>query len=245
MMKSEADPAIRKLEHGATLSPEDKSTLQRLLADVRDVAPREEVIREGDRPEFVHVALEGFAIRYKVLADGTRQILAWLVPGDFCDLHIALLKAMDHNIAALSPCRMAFVSKADIEQVSIDGGGPLSRAMWWATLVDEAILREWMVGMGRRPADKQIAHLFCELLHRLRMVGLADGDRFDFPVSQEALADTVGLSTVHVNRVLQQLRQDGLITLEGKVLSVLDAPRLAAFANFTPNYLHQESREEA
>jgi CRP-like cAMP-binding protein len=242
MTETRGNPAILKLEHGARLTPESRRTLEALLTDVRTVAPGEDVIREGERPENVHVVLEGFAIRYKNLPDGGRQILAWLAPGDWCDMHIALLRAMDHNIAALSPCRVAFISRTEIERLTIDGGGPLNRALWWATLVDEGILREWLVGMGRRPADKQIAHLFCELTCRLRAVGLVEDGRFDFPVSQEALADTVGLSAVHVNRVLQQLRGDGLIRLEDKVLTVHDEARLRAFADFNPNYLHLDKR---
>jgi CRP-like cAMP-binding protein len=139
---------------------------------------------------------------------------------------------------------VAFVPRSEISKIT-DGegqGGALNRALWWATLVDEGVLREWIVGMGRRPADKQIAHLICELLHRLRVVGLAEEDRFDFPVSQDALADMVGMSPVHVNRVLQQLRQDGLISLEGRVLAVLDEARLTTFADFNPNYLHLSRR---
>jgi CRP-like cAMP-binding protein len=241
-VSTETNPAILKLARGADLSQADKSRLEQAMFKVRELPARVDVIGEGDRPEDVHIVLEGFAFRYKVLPDGSRQIMALLVPGDFCDLHVAILGAMDHSIGTLSACRMAFVSSAEIAKITDDEGGPLNRALWWATLVDEGILREWMVGMGRRQADKQIAHLFCELLHRLRVVGLADGNRFDFPVSQEALADIVGMSTVHVNRVLQQLRQDGLITLEDRVLTVLDEERLAAFGDFNPNYLHLTRR---
>jgi CRP-like cAMP-binding protein len=178
------------------------------------------------------------------VADGGRQIMAWLVPGDFCDLHVAILGEMDHSIAALGPCRIAEISRATIAEIS-DSRPVVNRAMWWATLVDEGVLREWLVGMGRRPADRRIGHLFCELHTRLAAVGLTDDGGFDLPVSQTELADTVGLTPVHVNRVLQQLREDKLIRLEGKRLTILDFARLAAFADFDPNYLHLTPRRRA
>src|SRR4029453_101529 len=109
-----------------------------------------------------------------------------------------------------------------------------SRALWWATLVDEGVLREWLTSMGRRPADKQVAHLFCELLVRLQAVGLAADDVIDMPLPPMELADTVGLSSVHVNRVIQQLRDQGLISWKGKALKVQDVPALQAFAEFDP-----------
>jgi CRP-like cAMP-binding protein len=202
----------------------------------------QDVIKEGEKPDDVHVVLDGFACRYKILPDGGRQIMAWLAPGDFCDLHVAILGEMDHNIGTLSDCRIASVPRRAIERITGEGGGHLNRALWWATLVDEGVLREWMVGMGRRAADKQIGHLFCELLFRLRLVGKADRAGYLFPVTQEQLADTVGMSPVHVNRVLQQLRAEGLISLERGVLTILDEARLIAFSDFDPNYLHLTRR---
>jgi CRP-like cAMP-binding protein len=212
------------------------------MSDVREVPAGHDVIREGDRPENVHVMLEGFACRYKMLPDGGRQIMAWLAPGDFCDLHIAILGHMDHGISALSDTRIAFVPQAEIDRLTRDAAGALNRAFWWSTLVDEGILREWLVGMGRRSADKQLAHLFCELLFRLRSVEVAKNGSFHFPITQDELADTLGISAVHVNRTLQQLRAEGLITLENKRLTVLDEARLTAFAEFDPNYLHLNKR---
>jgi CRP-like cAMP-binding protein len=232
--------AVRKLEHGATLTDEDRRRIDQALEDLRVFSRGEDIICEGDRPDDAHVVLEGFACRYKVVRDGGRQIMGWLVPGDFCDLQVHLLGRMDHSIAALTACRVARVPPEAV--VELTRHERISQALRWATLVDEAVLREWMVGMGRRPADRQIAHLICELLYRLRSVGLAEGDRFEFPVTQEEVADTVGMSSVHVNRVLQQLRAEGMIGQQGRVLIVLDEPRLCAFADFDPNYLHLTPR---
>jgi CRP-like cAMP-binding protein len=236
-----ASPVVRKLEHGAALSDDDKKRLEEAVRDLRTVGPRQDLIGEGERPNEVHAILEGFACRYKLLPDGQRQIMALLVPGDFCDLHVAILRTMDHGIATISACKVAYIPQTAVDELTTKHP-PIARALWWATLVDEGTLREWLVNMGRRPADKRMAHLFCELLLRLESVGLARANGFDFPVTQTELADILGLSNVHVNRVLQQLRDDGLIALSGKRLTVLDLDRLQDFAEFDPNYLHLEKR---
>jgi CRP-like cAMP-binding protein len=231
------DPFIRKLEHGADLSDEDRHVLRRLICQVRPIGAREDIIKEGDKPENVHVIVSGYACRYKVLSDGTRQIMAWLVPGDLCDLHVTILGEMDHAIGTLAACKVAYIPHTVIEDVTSKHPA-INRALWWATLVDEGTLREWLVSMGRRPADKQMAHLFCEVLVRLKSVGLADENSFEFPLTQEEIGDTLGLSTVHVNRMLQELRDSGLLSLTAKKLTIHDVRGLKAFAEFNPNYLH-------
>lgn len=231
------NPVVRKLEIGAALSDADRRAIARLWAQERSFGAREDVIREGEAPEAVRVVLSGFACRYKLLPDGARQIVAWMIPGDWCDLHGMVPDRMDHGIATLSPCRIAYLPHAEVDAM-ISAPTGLARALRWSTLVDEAILREWIVGMGRRSADKQLAHLICELLFRLGAVGLVSEGSFDFPITQEELADTVGMSPVHVNRVLQHLRGDGLIRLRGKTMTVLDEKRLCELAGFNPGYLH-------
>ena len=203
--------------------------------------PRKDLIREGDEPRDVQLILEGFACRYKLLADGRRQIMAYLLPGDFCDLHIFILRRMDHSIATLSPCRVAAIPRRRI--LELTERPAIARAPWWATLVDEAVLREWLVNIGARPAEERIAHLLCELLLRLRTVGLASGGGYALPITQAEIADTMGLTNVHVNRVLQRLRAEGAITLEERRLVILDVDRLMAFSGFDPNYLHLAERD--
>jgi CRP-like cAMP-binding protein len=168
----------------------------------------------------VHLILDGFACRYKLTDEGTRQIMAYLVPGDFCDLHVFILKEMDHSIATLSRCTVGDIPRDRI--LTLLERPAIAKALWWATLVDEAVLREGLVNIGRREAAERIAHLVCELLLRLRAVGLANGGGFELPITQAELADIVGLSDVHVNRSLQALREAGLITLKGKHLVILD-----------------------
>ncbi len=237
------NPLIQKLQHGADLTDEDRQVLEKVITQPRIVDPRQDMIHEGDRPENVHLILEGFACRYKLLPGGERQIMAYFVPGDLCDLHVSILGEMDHSIATLSRCKVVYIPRRAIEEIT-ENNGRINRALWWATLVDEATLREWLVNMGRRPADKQLAHLLCELLVRLQAVGLATENSYDFPVTQAELADTLGISTVHVNRMLQQLRKDGLLTLQGNRLTITDVDGLKGLADFNPNYLHLTRRRD-
>ena len=227
---------IRKLEAFGRLPDADRRLLDGIAAPAKDVAAREDLIREGDDPRDVQLILEGFACRYKLLPDGGRQITAFLIPGDFCDLHVFILKAMDHSIATISPCRVVAIPRGKI--LELTERPAIARALWWAALVDEAILREWLVNLGARPADQRIAHLLCELLARLRTVGLVNGDSYELPITQLDLADTMGLTNVHVNRVLQRLRSEGAITLKSKRLVIEDVERLMAFCGFDGGYLH-------
>ena len=230
------NPLIRKLEAFGRLPDADRRLLAGITVQAKDVAAREDLIGEGDNPRDVQLILEGFACRYKFLPDGGRQITAFLIPGDFCDLHVFILKAMDHSIATMSPCRVVAIPREKI--LELTERPAIARALWWAALVDEAILREWLVNLGGRPADQRIAHLLCELLVRLRTVGLVNGDSYELPITQQDLADTMGLTSVHVNRVLQRLRSEGAITLKSKRLVIKDVERLMAFCGFDGSYLH-------
>ena len=235
------NPLIKKLEQFTKLSDEDKRLLADAAHEVKEFGPRQDIIQEGDRPDSVHLILEGWAGRYKVLPNGDRPIIAYLIPGDLCDIHIALLNHMDHSIGTLSRCKVSFIAREKMKRL-LEENGRLCRALWWATLVDEAILREWLVNMAHRSADQRLAHLICEMLLRSKAVGLTDDDSFDLPLTQEELGDTMGLSTVHVNRMFKELRGQGLITSKGKRINVNDVDRLFEFAEYDPNYLHQEIR---
>ena len=202
---------------------------------------RRDLIHEGDAPSDVHLVLDGFACRYKYLADGRRQIMAFLIPGDFCDFHVAIQGCMDHGIRTLTACTIARIPRETIEDLTTHYRR-ISRALWWCTLVGEAILRERSVNMGQRPADQQAAHTLCELLVRLQAVGRATENGYDFLVTQTEFGDALGLSVVHVNRSLQYLREGELIILKDGALTIPDVVRLKTFADFNPNYLHLEPR---
>lgn len=228
----------RKLEGGGSLTDADRRLLDEVTAEVRDVPARTDLISEDERPDNVHLVLDGFACRYKVTSDGARQIMAYLVPGDFCDLHIAVLGRMDHSVGTLSACRVVSLSNADIDRLLARPA--LARALWWATLVDEAVLREWLVTCGTREAPQALAHLFAELLMRLRAVGLADGGSYELPLTQEELGDTVGITNVHVNRSLKVLRDEEMVTMHRGHVVITDPKRLFAYSGFNPNYLHRD-----
>ena len=228
---------LAKLTISGFLNDHDAERIRQITAKSRRVNADQDLIKEGDRPNDVHLVLEGFAYRYKLLPSGQRQILSFLLPGDFCDLHVAILGAMDHNIGTLTPSTIVDIPRQTIEDL-IEHDPRITRALWWVTLVDEAVLREAIVNMGQRPAEQQLAHLFCELYVRLTAVGRLRGSSFNLPLTQEELGETLGLSTVHVNRCLQQLRADGLIDFRSQLLTVTDFKRLAGFCGFNPNYLH-------
>lgn len=237
-----SNPLIMKLEYGAHLTDEDRAVLRDLSSRTRRIAANQDITMEGDRPEHLHLVMEGFACRYKMLPNGQRQIMAFMVPGDFCDLHVAILGAMDHNIGTGWGCTVVDIPRRVVEDLT-EHHPRIMRAMWWATLVDEGTLREWLVNMGQRAADRQMAHLICELLVRLQTVGCASTNGFEFPISQKDLADTLGITPVHTNRVLQELRSKGLIIWKGKQLHIPDVNELKAFAEFDPNYLHLKPRQ--
>lgn len=231
------NPLARKLGQFAELSESDIGVIERLTANPRTYRAGQDLIREGDRPDFVFLLIEGWAYRYKILPAGSRQILAYLLPGDFCDIHIFVLKSMDHSIALLNNAKVVAVPAQDMLDLMTDHPD-IERALCWATLVDEAVLREWLTSMGQRDAFPRIAHLLVELWLRMRAIGLAQDDCFSLPLTQTDLGDALGLTPVHVNRTLQRLRADGLITLERKRLTIHEPERLMALSGFEPNYLH-------
>ena len=236
-------PFGRKLEYGAGLSDQDRQVLEHAVRDVRQFKARHDLILEDESPENVYVILEGFACRYKRLPDGGRQIMAYLVPGDCCDLHVSILSRIDHTIATLTACKVAFLPHTVIEDL-MSQSRSITRALWWATLVDAGTVREWLINMSRRPADKRLAHLLCELLMRLQAVGLATDNSFVLPLTQRQLADTLAMTGVHLNRIVRQLRLEGLITLKGHTITIPDVERLKSFSDFKPNYLHLTPRSE-
>jgi CRP-like cAMP-binding protein len=228
---------VRKLERYAKLSADDRAALDELVRqNVRRLRAREDIIREGERPTHISLILQGWACRYKVLEDGRRQIISFFLPGDLCDLNVFVLRQMDHSIGAITPLAYAEVRREAFDSVA--ERPRVIQAMWWDSLVMAAVQREWTVNLGQRTAFERVAHLLCELFIRLRAVGLTHGSRCELPVTQAELADAIGLTPVHVNRTLQELRAQGLIILQGKELTIPDLERLKDASLFNDNYLH-------
>ena len=241
-----AHPLIRKLESISTLTDDERDALVSLPMQVADLKADQDVVREGDRPSRSFTVLEGFACTFKIVGEGKRQILAFYIAGDIPDLQSLHLTVLDNSVSTITPCKVGFIRHEALHDLC--GRYPrIAGALWRQTLVDAAIFREWITNVGRREGYSRLAHILCELVVRMRAVGLTQDDTCDLPITQSELADATGLTTVHVNRVLQELRGDGLIRLAGGTLTVLDWDGLKKAGDFDPTYLHleQEHLEQA
>jgi CRP-like cAMP-binding protein len=227
---------LKKLRRRDDVSEHEAGVLHDLFEPPQLVGVKTDMIREGSRPTTSTLLVEGFAARYKVLENGSRQFTAVHGPGDFVDLHSYLLKTMDHGVLAVTDCRIVKVQHADLQTLTRTEPH-LSRLLWLLTLIDGAVHREWIVGRGRRSAVSAFAHLYCELCVQLDMVGLVQNRQFLLPFTQTDMADILGLSSVHVNRTLQFLRQEGYLSHDG-VVDIHDWDGLVAVAEFDPTYLY-------
>lgn len=200
------------------------------------------MIREGDKPGPFFVVLEGWGCRDKILPNGTRQIMAFLLPGDTCDIHIGLLDQMDHSIQAITPALVTTIGRTEMDAV-MDQHRAIARAMYVSQLVDESIMRAWIVSMGRRSSLERVAHLICELYLRARTIGLGDDVQFELPLSQIMLADTLGMTPVHINRVLKGLRQSDVMAIKRGSLIITNPAKLVQIAGFDDNHLHRRLKK--
>lgn len=232
-----ANPFVRKLQHLRALSKEEEITLTDAISCVKKVPANHDLVCEGDHPSECLLVLEGFACRYKLLSNGRRQIISFEVAGDLCDLNSFFLGEADYGIGTLTPCRVALIPHGALQAI-IQDRSSLAQVLWRDSLVKDAILQTWLTNVGQRTAYERIAHLFCELLLRLKAVGLAEDGSFALPITQQELGDALGLSNVHVNRTLQALRAEGLIVLRGGSITIPDREALGQAANFNPAYLH-------
>ncbi len=231
-------PLPLRLEAYTKLSHDDRASIERLSRKgSREVGPRRDLVREGDKPKSVFLIVDGWACRYKQLPDGRRQIVSLFLPGDICDLNVYILKEMDHSIGAITPLKVAEIGRDEFEQL-IQGHPRITQALFWDQLVTVSVQREWTLNLGQRTAYERIGHLFLELFLRLEAVGMTQGNSCDFPLTQVDIVDASGLTAVHVNRTLQELRKEGLIELQGRRLTILDMQRLKTAALFNSNYLH-------
>ncbi len=231
-----AHPFVRKLRHGAPLTDEDEEILTRLTHLVRTFGPRADIVAEGSPSRFLPLIVDGWACRYRLLPNGKRQIISLFIPGDLCEPFGVLPRFMDQPLAALTPVTAALVPLNAIGNL-VRHNPRVNEALWWDLLVASAMEREHVVSLGRRSATERLGHLFCELHLRLEMVGLVDGLSFDMPITQTDLGDLLGLSTVHVNRSLQDLRMTGLISLRGRSLTILSLEGLREVSFFDAEYL--------
>ncbi|WP_246529743.1 Crp/Fnr family transcriptional regulator [Microvirga zambiensis] len=230
-------PLIRKLESIFRLTDEERQALLNLPMQVNVIKEDQDIVREGDRPSRSFAILNGLTCTYKMTGDGRRQIVKFCIPGDIPDIQSLHLKVLDISIATLTQCSVGFITHEALWDLCMRYPR-LAAAFWRETLVEGAIFREWVLNVGRREAYNRMAHLMCEMLVRMRAVALVEGHACNLPITQIEIADALGISPVHVNRVLQQMRGDGLIELKGDWLNIPDWEKLKEAGDFDPLYLH-------
>lgn len=233
---------IARFERRAPLSDTDKKALLAMPFTVKTYPKHAYLVREGERAKSAKIIVDGLAYRHKVTAEGARQIISIHMPGDFVDLEGSLLNVADHNVQVLEACTVAEVPRSALIEI-IDNHGALAHAMWIDTLIDASVYREWVVNVGRRDAKRAMCHLLCEFGRRLKFAGLADSDQFQLPMTQEQLGDCLGITPVHVNRVLKELGAEGLVVRDERHIEVPDPARLAKVGGFNELYLHLDMLE--
>ena len=234
-------PMVTKLQMWTRLDDADRDAVLALPHRIRALRAHEFIVRDGDEPRHSCLILSGYAIRHKLTGSGGRQIFSIHMRGDLADLQNSLLRSADHNVQTLNDVEAAFIPIAAIEEIAV-GRPNLGKAMWNETLVDGAIFREWTLNIGRRDARTRMGHMLCEFALRLETVGLGEQCQYELPMTQEQLADALGLTSVHVNRTLKALAAEGLIERTNRSVRIPDWKKLAEIADFDSRYLHLDQR---
>jgi CRP-like cAMP-binding protein len=235
------EPLLMKMRRRDDISPEEEQALRGAVAEVRDYPADLTFIRRNQELNHSTALIQGLICRYKDLRSGERQVTEVHVSGDFADLHSFTLKKLDHEVMTLTPCKVALVPHENLTRIS-EQYPHLARVLWFWTNLDAAIHREWEVSLGRRDAVARLAHLFCELKVRLEIVGLAEEDSYELPLTQTELSECAGITPVHVNRSLKVLREDGALEFRNRKVTILDRGKLERAAEFDPSYLYLERR---
>ena len=240
-----SNPLIDRLDLFVTLDVEEREAVAALCTTRRIYRANETLVREGSRPDRVCLVLSGVAFRYRYLPNGRRQIFGYLLPGDLCDTQFVILNECDHNVGLLCDSEVAIVPLPAMMNTMVRYP-KIERALLMMSLVDVAMLREWLLNVGQRDAAQKLAHFFCELSARQHALGRNDPNPgISFPLTQVELADTMGLTVVHVNRILQRFRRDGLLNWSRRHVDILDYPQLELLAGFDGSYLRlQQCRSE-
>jgi CRP-like cAMP-binding protein len=231
---------IRKLLSHSMLSTADQEAIAALPHKIKQLPPGGSILREGDQAVICPVLLSGFAYRQKVASDGGRQIVALKLPGDALDLQSLYLQKADHDVRMLTAAELALVPLAAIEQLTTTRPA-VARAVLIDILIESSISREWLLNIGRRNALARLAHLLCELHDRVNDIATETSANFEVPLTQEQLADLLGLTPVHVNRMIRQLEKMGAIGRPSRSLTILHFPNLAKISNFSSAYLHRNN----
>ena len=230
---------LRKLETHSALTEEDREAIRSLPFSLKTLEAQTYTIREGDAPTQCGVLVSGFAFRQKLTGDGTRQIVALHIPGEALDFQSLFLDVADHNVQTLTRAEVAFIPRQELQELARSRAA-IGHAILVTILVEASIFREWVLNVGRRDSRTRTAHLLCEFAMRLEAQGLTQDYGYNLPMTQEQLADALGLTPVHVNRTLKALEADGLISRTGRQVSFPDWKRLRDAGDFNQRYLHLE-----
>jgi CRP-like cAMP-binding protein len=228
---------FRRVQNFDVLDVAEQAALVDAVSNLEEARAGADIVREGDRPSHCRLLVSGFAARYRVVSGGERQFTTIHVPGDFIDLHSFPLKEMDHSVLALTPCTLAAYPHENISAIT-EQYPHLTRLLWLLTLLDGALQRQWIICLGRLSGEARAAHLFCELGVRLAAIGLGAQDRYALPLTQQDLADALGLSLVHANRVVQSLRKQNLLIWQGNEVILPDLDGARTLGEFDERYLH-------
>jgi CRP-like cAMP-binding protein len=239
MANSGLNLLVRRLEGHCRLSADDRDALLGLPVTTRTLPAGSYLVREGDRPRSCFVLLSGYAFRHKIVGDGGRQIVSVHIPGEVMDYQSLYLQQVDHNAQTLGEVTAAILSIADVQELT-DKRPAIARAMLLDVLIEASILREWMTRVGRRSARARLAHLMCEFATRMEAQGLTQEGGYQLPLTQEQIGDALGLTSVHVNRSIKGLEEDGLITRQRRTLRFPNIEGLRKVADFSELYLHRD-----
>jgi CRP-like cAMP-binding protein len=238
---------VQRLERRSPLGPDDREALLALPHQIKRLPAGAHLVRDGEVPEYCTLLLAGFAYRYKLTGEGGRQIISFHCAAEFLDTQNSFLGVADHSVQMLTEGELALMPQGVLQELALTRPG-IGRALWIDTLIDASIFREWVVNVGRRDSRARVSHLLCEFSLRLEAAGLASDHCYELPMTQEQLADAVGLTSVHVNRVLKQLGEEGLIRRDRRSITILDWKRMREVGDFNERYLHHDAmgaREEA
>lgn len=230
---------LRRLNIVSVLDDDDVEAIRSLPIVIRQVVAGQPIVRDGDRPVACCLIVEGFCVRAKTTSSGQRQILSIHIPGEIPDLHSLHLHVMDHDLITLNHCTLGFISHLALRAVT-HARPNIAELFWRDTLIDAAMFREWIVNVGQRPAPNRFAHIVVELRERLSVIGRIEGSAFDMPLTQEQLGDAMGITAVHANRIVKQLREEHVIDFHRGRMTVLDEGKLQELADFDVRYLHQK-----
>jgi CRP-like cAMP-binding protein len=232
---------VQRLERRSPLDQVDRDALLGLPHHVKKLPASAHVVRDGEVPDYCSLLLSGFAYRYKLTGEGGRQIISFHCAAEFLDTQNSFLGVADHSVQMLTEGEVALMPQGILQELALTRPA-IARALWIDTLIDASIFREWVVNVGRRDSRARVSHLLCEFSLRLEAAGLASNHCYELPMTQEQLADAVGLTPVHVNRVLRQLQEEGLIDRNRRAITITDWPRLRDTGDFNERYLHHDAK---